>query len=67
MPALREGPHGAVPRVFTAEEDLLPCQRRQDIDQLLVRRAGRIAELADRMRVHQPAEPQEAADTLALV
>src|SRR3984893_12741184 len=42
-----------------------PCERLQHIDQLAVRGAGRVVELADRMSVHQPAEPQQLAHPLA--
>jgi hypothetical protein len=33
----------------------------------MVREAGCVTELIDRMRIHQPAEPQELADPLASI
>jgi hypothetical protein len=45
--------------------NLFPRERLQDIDQLVVRGAGGVAKLADRMRIHQPAEPQELSHPLA--
>jgi hypothetical protein len=35
---------------YFLQEDLFPCERLQDIDQLLVREAGRVAEFARSLR-----------------